>query len=421
MDLSKRWIDPDDVRSTSIQLSDYSDPDDVSAIQYIQSPSYQYSHMTDDYSTLWQSISFILSFTILGSITSEILLLSQIYADPLYIAFFVLSCAFLIIPLCIVSCFVCILSLGSNELELRITKTLKWLLLIPFINTQLIWSHSKLYSKQYGTKYLLFLSLFETFLTGTMIYPLYVVNIAFCLTAYDQISIYNKLQILLTFVNFIFNPIKLLFYVTKYSNYNARKPCATGDAFKIYMSSSFVYTPIVILEAIHLTPFGFCYYVFHTLNTRDWIIILLLFSVPKFTMICHMMHKIMCRKKEENDDADFGCVLLPIFIFLLPTVPLVPYFAFMYSKHTNDTNLVWLWKDNGCCGDVTFHYWHMVMYIAISYGISTVYTISCIGFHEMSSLTKIAMVAIIMLSLFIVLTFPLGFAFMKRSGVRFGY
>eukprot|EP01083_Nonionella_stella_P136360 414892_1 len=63
----------------------------------------------------------------------------------------------------------------------------------------------------------------------------------------------------------IFNPIKLLFYVTKYSN-NARKPCETGDAFKIYMSTSFVYTPIIMLEAIHLTPFGFCYYVFHTLN-----------------------------------------------------------------------------------------------------------------------------------------------------------
>eukprot|EP01084_Bolivina_argentea_P279195 477294_1 len=161
--------------------------------------------------SIWRIISFILSYTIIWSIISEILLLINVYPNDHI--FFGLSLTFLIIPLMFVSFMFCIMA-GDFD---AIPSVSRWLLFVPFINIPIGMSSTKLRKENdfYLSSTLL---IFESLLTGTMTFPLYIINLSYLLEtveSYQNIEIYNILQLSFSILLFIKTPISYFMGVTE--------------------------------------------------------------------------------------------------------------------------------------------------------------------------------------------------------------
>ena len=79
---------------------------------------------------------------------------------------------------------------------------------IPIINIPLVKSHSKA-SDEYNPDDIIGLAMFDSLLTGIVSFPLYIINLSYlCETvnSYDQISIYNIIQLIISILNFIKTP-----------------------------------------------------------------------------------------------------------------------------------------------------------------------------------------------------------------------
>merc|ERR1711971_188568 len=155
--------------------------------------------------------------------------------------------------------------------------------------------------------------------------------------------------------------------------------------------------------------------VWHLISATDLIVIILLFTIPKLSIIVHILRKTCCHSINDHD-ADFYKAIAPIYAFLLVSIPLIPYLMLMYSKEAG-RNVVWLFRDNGWYGEVTKYYWHMCVYLLCSYGASCAYVFIKVGYENVHFVEQSALVNMIVLIAFIILTFPLGYALMKRSGV----
>ena len=211
-------------------------------------------------------------------------------------------------------------------------------------------------------------------------------------------------------LNFLVLPNILLVRVSRFT---INKSLTSGQKFKIFASSAFVTMPILALEAMHFFPFLFCYFCWHLITLRDLIVILFLFTIPKISIIVHILKKTCCARPDDHD-SDFYRAIAPIYAFLLISVPLIPYLMLMYSKEATK-NIVWLFGDNGCCGEVTKYYWHMITYLTLSYGISCVYVVAKIGFGHVE---QPALNNMIVLVIWVIVTFPCGFAMMRKYGVQ---
>ena len=113
------------------------------------------------------AISFLSSYTLIWSVISEILLLTEVYSDH-DSRFFVLSCTFLVVPLVIVSFFLCLYT--ARDLKHHVGR-FHYIAYIPIINVA--FSKSVLgISDDHNDKFNAALT--DIFLTGTMTFPLYI-------------------------------------------------------------------------------------------------------------------------------------------------------------------------------------------------------------------------------------------------------
>merc|ERR1719433_2146318 len=118
-----------------------------------------------------------------------------------------------------------------------------------------------------------------------MTFPLYIINLSYLLESiagYEEISVFNYLQLILSVLNFCVNPIKFVQKVTDYRE---------GDfGIEEWLSTSLCFMPLVLIEIIHFFPFCFCYYVDGVLDWNDLVKILMLFNMPKEIFILHVFY-----------------------------------------------------------------------------------------------------------------------------------
>eukprot|EP01084_Bolivina_argentea_P314858 545392_1 len=151
---------------------------------------------------LRQFIHFILSYSMLWTIISDILLMIQIYAKK-DIRFFILALVFSVGPLSIVSGLICCC---SNEYDVSRThwKLHSSMYYIPCINIP-SYAIIQFADEQWRLQQ----NAFSLFLTAFMTYPLYLLNLSFMLekcTTYQDISIYNGLQFMFSLISLISSP-----------------------------------------------------------------------------------------------------------------------------------------------------------------------------------------------------------------------
>merc|ERR550525_1017600 len=121
-----------------------------------------------------------------------------------------------------------------------------------------------------------------------MTFPLYIINLSYLLESiagYEEISVFNYLQLILSVLNFCVNPIKFVQKATLHDN--------KDFGIVEWLSTSLCFMPLVLIEIIHFFPFCFCYYVDGTLDWDDLVHILLLFNIPKVIFILHVFYLIL--------------------------------------------------------------------------------------------------------------------------------
>ena len=75
--------------------------------------------------------------------------------------------------------------------------------------------------------------------------------------------------------------------------------------------------------------------------------------------------------------------------------------------------------ENGYCSSVSIYYWNIVIYLLISYGGSTIYTIYVVGgLNELSLQVQIAFIVFLTLIVLIIITLPIAFCCIKKSGYK---
>ena len=179
------------------------------------------------FSKSWIVLSVLLSFTLLWTVIAELLLLIEIYSVN-DIKFFTLSCIFLFIPLSLISLIVLeeFGIKGHIMAESLVTKFectwWKYLFYIPVFNISLALA-SKSYLNEFDgveSATLIHLTSFETFLNGTMTFPLYIINLSYLcenISSYRDISIFNIISLLMAVINFIKVPPMSLLHFAKFA------------------------------------------------------------------------------------------------------------------------------------------------------------------------------------------------------------
>lgn len=183
-------------------------------------------------------ISFILSYTIIGSIISEILTLTKIYHNSDDPIFFGLSLVFVIFPLLFISCCGCVTGATNESAELRnLPVFMHCFLFIPFINIPILLS-TKSFPE---AKAQVFVTMLEVFITGTMTFPLYIINLSFLLEnveSYDQISTCSTFSILLS----IKTPVTFFMEFFEINNKDDR---TVKNRIKAILSIALTFGPLV--------------------------------------------------------------------------------------------------------------------------------------------------------------------------------
>eukprot|EP01084_Bolivina_argentea_P098273 176624_1 len=343
---------------------------------------------------LWKIISFLLSYIIIWSIISEILLLIEVYSIG-DIKFFALSCVFLACPLLLASALLCLF--GD---EVNVLGPLGY---IPIINIPLSISCKAATVKPEA------IVVVETLLVGTMTFPLYIINLSYLCElekSYENISIYNIIPLILSVITFIKTPPLSVVQWTLDQNPNA-------DQTKLLLSSCLTFLPIVMVEIIHFFPFIFAYYIDQVLNYNDLIWIMLIFNVPKLIFIIHANRRIFTR---ENNGNIGKCITCVVFTLILITIPLIPYLFIIFSKYSQKNNTS-LFHD-GYCGSAAKYYWNITAYLTVSYGGSVAYIAIIYGLDALSLPVQISIITLIVLIVITILTFPITYGLMKNSGVE---
>lgn len=235
-----------------------------------------------------QIVQLLLPCMLIYTVISEILLLIKVYAHHDG-TFFALSCTFLIGPLCLISlplsCLSCAYcNTDGEEYNAspcgRMTCVPAFTPIINIILTKWVMSED---SDGNGMHYV---ALLDTFLTGTMTFPLYIINLSFLLesvTVYDEISGFNILQLVCSVLSMGVTPIQYVMSAT--SLYRWRYPYTTCDKLITLVSSSSLLLPLVLVEIVHFCPFLFAYYVDRVIELNDLKAILLIFNVPKILFV----------------------------------------------------------------------------------------------------------------------------------------
>ena len=204
------------------------------------------------FSKTWTLISFLLSYTIIWSVISEILTLVNVYAnDPI---FFGLSLTFLILPLSLASVLVYLVGIDTIFIETQ-SKKVKRSLYIPILNVPIFLSLAS-FSDDAANRAVV--STFEAFLSGTMTFPLYIINLSFLLETVrsysinysinewksdEDISIYNLVSLCLSIIMFLKVPITFFINEGMFSGNIDHK-------YKAAMTVALTFGPIVLLEII---------------------------------------------------------------------------------------------------------------------------------------------------------------------------
>ena len=362
------------------------------------------------FSKIWTLISFLLSYTIIWSVISEILTLLNVYTnDPI---FFGLSLPFLILPLSLASVLVYLVGIDTIFIETQ-SKKVKRSLYIPIWNVPIFLSLAS-FSDDAANRAVV--STFEAFLSGTMTFPLYIINLSFLLenmSTYrinysinewksgEDISIYNLVSLCLSIFMFLKVPITFFINEGMFSG-NIDNKC------KAAMSVALTFGPIVLLEIIHFFPFCFAYYVDGDLHRDDLIAIIFIFNVPKLLFVAHMMKKTLT---DRGFIGHMNKALVIVIVFLIfITVPLVPYLMFVYNKVQ-----ISLFED-GKYGSSAKYYWNLVIYLIVLYLGSCAYVMIVVGF-DASTPVQAAIILIVFLSVFSIFTFPFGYSSMRKQGL----
>merc|ERR550525_1618976 len=83
-----------------------------------------------------------------------------------------------------------------------------------------------------------------------MTFPLYIINLSYLLESiagYEEISVFNYLQLILSVLNFCVNPIKFVQKATLHDN--------KDFGIVEWLSTSLCFMPLVLIEIIHFFPF----------------------------------------------------------------------------------------------------------------------------------------------------------------------
>eukprot|EP01083_Nonionella_stella_P154722 498935_1 len=351
--------------------------------------------------TLIKTVSFLLSYSMIWSVISDILLITNIYYEH-DTRFFIASLVFFSIPLLIVSLGIVWL---SNE------DGLPWYFYIPILNIPAYVTSSIRQCQQTSFGIGLFLS-------GLMIYPLYIINLSFMLESYEtynEIPIYNILQCTFSLFTLCVSPFMNILKAIVSTYLNKGLVLSIKDKMKIYSIVSLSLMPTLLIEIIHFFPILFAYYIDGVIDYQQVLWIMILFNVPKFVFVIHMIKK----ANMLNEGVCLAiCTTVCISVVFI-TLPLVPYFFMMFGKGT--INIRELKESSnktiffsGCWSSTSKYYWNVVFYLVISYGVSSAYLIGFVGANNMSLPLSIALFAVIVLMIFITLSVPALFYYFKR-------
>ena len=358
------------------------------------------------FSSIWTMIKFVISYSLIYSIISEVLLLINIYSsDPL---FFGLSISFLIIPLLFVSCMTCYwYHDDKNEFD---EFPASQLLYCPIINIAIFWSGLVVKENEVsGLKWLG--SMWSSVLAGLMTFPLYIINLSYLLEnaqSFNDISIFNYIQLLFSLINLTITPIQTFVTgIVEPSKDDEHVGCL--NKCKIYLLWTFYFYPIALIEIVHFFPYLFLYYIDKQIVLSQLVVILSIFNIPKLLFVIHGEKKAF--KSSEGDE--FPTITRMLTLLFLSTVPLIPYVIIMiYKDKAQDISCI---CQDGWYSSVSIYYWNIVIYLLISYGGSTIYTIILVGgLNQLSLQVQIAFIVFLTLIILIIITLPVAFYCIKK-------
>lgn len=335
---------------------------------------------------------YLTSYSMLISLFFDILLMIEIYSNNDY-RFLIFSIIFTLFPLCLVSFIIMIIS------------NIK----IPIINIAIYLSLStKNGNNNAAASISLFLSLFMTF-------PLYVINLSYLLSNivnYNQISIYNILQLSFSLFTMCLAPYFNLLEFVSDLYLNNGLILSFSDKLSIYSSICGISFPLMALEVIHFFPLLFSYYIDQSISLKQMWILLLIFNVPKLIFVLHQIHNLFPENGINHFWDRFGKLLI-LFSFLV--LPLILYSIIWLFRDKNKKLKINInqFFDKGYCSQSTIYFWNIIIYIWITYGLTSFYIAWNQHFAFMSSTTNgisipvtVSIISIVILSLFITFTLP---------------
>ncbi|ETO23774.1 hypothetical protein RFI_13400 [Reticulomyxa filosa] len=334
------------------------------------------------------------SYSMLVALVFDMMLIMDVYQHHDK-QFFGLALGFMLSPLAFLSALVCLCSKKFGNAPSRCDH-------IPILNVPRF-----LISDQSSAKHL-----FAMLLSGFMTYPLYIINLSFMLERtrnYQQISIYNKLQFLVSLFVLCVSPCSIFVEITCVDSYLYQRGLVVSFRDRLRIAALWItlLSPIMCVEVIHFFPSLFAYYMDNTLTKTQLIIVFCVFNIPKLGFIGHMSKKALNIK----DDL---CII--VFFFLLLTfslLPLIPYVIVMLLK--DDLNITQIHSSSrksifavGLCNGTTAYYYFIVFYLFVSYIFSS-FLVWYYSKWQVSSFLFVAIVAVCACSLCIISCLPKGY------------
>ena len=332
---------------------------------------------------IWKIISFFLSYMIIWSIISEILVLRIYYhSDEI---FFILSLGFLILPLLAVSCCACpYTNCFADKAPCR------WYLCFPIINIPILNSLISLGKIEDEENGRMTVNFGNIFLTGFMTFPLYIINLSYLLenvNSYQDIPIPNLIQLVSSFVAIIINPIMSLV--------NASYADTVSKKIKAFLHGLFAFGPVGCIEMIHFFPVLFCYYMDKSIDYDQLSTVLIIFNVPKLLFFLHFW----CISYSTGSYDSLGSCLFGAlaYVILFGVIPLIPYQFTMMGYRGHDD----MWITSKKIMSLI-----MMLYLLAAYVGSSVYIIWIVGWMAMSVIVRISFIVVFCLVLIIIITLP---------------
>lgn len=299
----------------------------------------------------------------------------------------------------------------TNEVDkiINIISYPLWLLYIPFINIPIF-----LCSKHPKIEFLGSLS--AMLISCFMSYPLYIINLSYLfetyeITGFNNISIYNKLQLLFTlFTLCIASTYSFLKLETKFFMIDGIA-LTLKDRLKLYVIIILTGIPALLIEIIHFFPILFAYYVDHSISYDNFLYLLLIFNAPKLIFVSHMLRKFLSNEAWKDNGICIKIILSIVLMIIFMSLPMIPYFIMMLFKvkykrkqdHENSSKTIFF---NGICSTTSRYYWNVVLYLWISHGGCIIYMIYIIGINVISNALLGVLTTVLFLCIFITISIP---------------